>query len=121
MDKFQAINSFWSSYELPAYDENDLPDEAQMPYITYAASVDNIGNNLILSASLWYRSNSWKDISQKAEAIGRDIGYGFKTIKIDDGYMYIRRGTPFAQRMKDEDDKVKRIYINTQVEFLTAE
>ena len=120
MNKFQAIQSFWSSYDLPAYDEQDLPDDAKMPYITYNASVDNIGNNLVHSGSLWYRSGSWKDISLKCAEIADDIGYGFKTIKVDGGYMYIRRGTPFAQRMKDEDDKVKRIYINIQAEFLTA-
>jgi hypothetical protein len=120
MDKFQAIHSFWSSYGLTAYDEQDLPDNAQMPYITYAASVDNIGKNLVQNASLWYRSNSWKDISKKAEEIAEDIGYGFKTIKTDDGFLYVRRGTPFAQRMTDEDEQVKRIYINIQAEFLTA-
>lgn len=120
MDKFQAIQSFWQSYGLPAYDEQDLPDDAKMPYITYSASVDNINNNLFHTGSLWYRSENWKDISLKCAEIADDIGYGFKTIRIDDGFVYIRRGTPFAQRMKDEDEKVKRIIINIQVEFLTA-
>lgn len=120
MNKFQAIQSFWASFGLPAYDEQDLPDDATLPYITYSAAVDNIGNKLNQNASLWYRSNSWREISQKADEIAEDIGYGFKCLKVDGGFLYITRGTPFAQRMKDESEEIKRIYINIQAEFLTA-
>ena len=123
MDKFQAIDNFWNGFNLPAYDGQDVPDDAVMPYITYEATTDSIGNPLLQSASLWYRSNSWKDISQKAEEIEKRIGeFGFVTIRLDSprGYLKITKGTPFAQRMRDEDEQVKRIYININAEFLTA-
>ena len=123
MDKFQAIHSFWSKFNLPAYDGQDVPDDATMPYITYEASADSIGNMLPLNGSLWYRSNSWKDISKKADEIAETIAKeGFNIISIDSprGYLFITKGTPFAQRMRDEDEQVKRIYINIQAEFLTA-
>ena len=35
MDKQQAIHGFWSSFGITAYDENSVPDDAELPYITY--------------------------------------------------------------------------------------
>lgn len=122
-DKEQAIQSFWSSFGLTAYDSSTIPtgDNApEPPYITYDVITDSIGTPVLLTGSLWYRSNSWADITHKKDEIAADIGYGHKIISIDGGYLYITKGTPFAQRMADEDDSIRRIVINLMVEFLTA-
>ena len=120
MDKSQALNSFWSSFGLPAYDVNSVPDDAQMPYITYETATDSIDNRLPLSASLWYRHISWADISKKADEIAKYLAeLNPITTKIDGGRMYISKGTPFAQRMTDEDYMIKRIVLNIEVEFFT--
>ena len=119
MDKAQAINTFWNSFGIPAYDEQTVPDTAQMPYMTYELSTDNIGNTVNLSASLWYHSTSWAAITQKAEEIAANIGYGFRLIRTDDGGVYITRGTPFAQRM-EADDGIRRIVLQINAEYLTA-
>jgi hypothetical protein len=42
-----------------------------------------------------------------------------KTIPLDVGYLYLTRGNPFAQRMADDDDTVRRIYLVIMVEYLT--
>ena len=42
MDKSQAVHDFWSSFGLTAYDENAVPDNAQMPYITYSVVTDSL-------------------------------------------------------------------------------
>lgn len=118
MDKWQAITSFWSGFGLPAYDENIIPESAEMPYITYESQTDSIGSALLLTGSLFYRSTSWAEISQKADEIGKYIE-SMSCIKIDDGVVFITKGSPFAQRMSDEDNNVRRILINIQVEFLT--
>lgn len=121
MNKEQALQSFWSSFGLPAYDENTVPDTAQMPYITYSTETDSFENVVNLTASIWYRSTSWAAITQKKNAIAENVGVGGKVIKIDDGYVWLTRGTPFASRMSDpNDDAVRRIYINLEAEFLTA-
>ena len=120
-DKWQAIDLFWNSFGLPAYDQNTVPSDAAFPYITYNASSGAMGGLIVLSASIWYYSESWEDISKKADQIAREIGHGYKIMSVDGGYLWITRGTPFAQRMSDEaDDKIRRMYINTQAEFLTA-
>lgn len=118
MDKWQAIHSVWSSFGIPAYDETDVPDNAVMPYITYSASVSSFEQFVLLSGSIWYKSNAWDLISQKADAIAEYLR-GSKIIKIDGGYLYLSQGNPFAQRMADEDPTVRRIYININAEFYT--
>lgn len=118
MDKWQAIHNFWESFDLPAYDETTVPDNAKMPYITYSAAVDSIDSAVIINASLWYRSNSWSEISRKAEEISNSL-IQVKTIPLDVGFLYLTRGNPFAQRMVDEDDTIRRIYLIIMAEFLT--
>lgn len=120
MDKWQALQQFWESFGLPAYDEGAVPDDAVMPYITYSASADSLDNLVFLSGSVWYRSTSWEEASQKADSISRFIGNGGIILKLNSGYLYITRGTPFARRVQDEsDDLVRRIYLNINCEFLT--
>lgn len=124
MDKIQAIHNFWSGFNLPAYDENSVPtgeNAPDFPYITYFTATDALGYPVQLNGSLWYRDSSWKDISLKAQEISNAIGLSGNCIKIDDGYMWLIRGNPFSQRMSEpNDDMVRRIYLNIQVEFLTA-
>lgn len=123
MDKAQALHQFWSSFGLTAIDEYSAYDSTiDLPsnYITYEVQTSNFGDSVVLTASLWYRSTSWAEISQKADEIAEYIGWGGKIIPIDYGYMWIKLGTPFAQRMSDEDDSIRRIYINISVDFLSA-
>lgn len=124
MDKAQSIHSFWSGFGLSAYDENTVPtgkDAPNMPYVTYSVTTDSLGSVVQLSGSLWYRSTSWAEISKKADEISEYIGVGGKVLKLDSGYVWVVRGQPFAQRMSDNSDEtVRRIYINLQAEFLTA-
>ena len=120
MDRFQALQNFWSSFGLKAYDESTVPSNAKTPYITYSASTAGLNETVMLSASLWYRSTSWSDASEKADEINAEIGMNGNFIKFDDGVIWIVRGTPFAQRMSDEDDSIRRIYINVSAEFISA-
>lgn len=122
MDKEQAIQDFWSGFGIPAYDENTVPDGAQMPYITYSVSTGSLDDTLMLSASVWYHSTSWQGVTQKVHEIAEYIGQGGHRIKaIEGGYLFITQGTPFSQRMSDpSDDMVRRIYINVNAEFFTA-
>ena len=123
MDKAQAINSFWNSFGLVAYDENSVPDDAKFPYITYGVTTDSFEKPVNLYGSIWYRDTSWKDISRKSDEIARKL-YDTKPylVQLDGGgYLWLTDGVPFARRMADPSDSlIKRIYINLQAEFLTA-
>lgn len=124
MDKWQAQQEFWSSFGLTAYDELTVPDDAAMPYLTYEAVSGNLGAKTTVSASLWYRSNSWREISQKSEYIAGSIYEDPRpAIQIDGGYMMVRLpdGTMHSDRMEEPNDKqVRRIRFVVEIEFLTA-
>lgn len=122
MNKAQKLHEFWNSFGIPAYDENSVPDDAQHPYITYSVVDDSIGNVTSPTASIWYRSLSWAGVEAKKNEVAKRIAeHGFLSLKIDDGYIYLVKGVPFAQRMVDPSDEfVKRMYLNLQAEFLTA-
>lgn len=124
MNKAQAIHEFWSSFSLKAIDEMSAYDSAmELPdkYITYEVQTANLGNAVALTASLWYRSTSWEAISKKADEIAAYIGYGGKVMPVEGGYIWVKLGSPFAQRMAvEQDSSMRRITLNITVDFLTA-
>lgn len=122
MTKAAAIYQFWNSFGLTAYEENTVPDDAAFPYITYQLVTDSFYREIPLSASLWYRSESWTSINTKTEEISQKISRGGKIISCDDGAIWLKRGQPFAQNMGDESDNlIKRKYLNITAEFMTAD
>ena len=122
MTKAAAIYQFWSSFGLTAYEENTVPDDATFPYITYQLVTDSFDREIPLTASLWYRSESWTTINAKTEEISQEISRGGKIIACDGGAIWLKRGQPFAQNMRDEsDDLIKRKYLNITAEFITAD
>lgn len=121
MTKGQAIQKFWESFGITAYDETSVPDNAPFPYITYQVHTSSLDGLCITNASIWYRSYSWKEISEKTEEISKAIAQMFPpSVKIDGGRLFITKGVPFAQRMRDEsDDAIRRMLLNVNYEFLT--
>ena len=124
MTKEQAIHQFWSSFGLTAYDENTVPDDAKLPYITYSVIVGDYGSSVTIPASLWYHSQSWKGITEKANEIENYIGLGGKIVKHDDGILWIKRASTFSQRMsagsteEDKNSSIRRIVLNIVVDYL---
>ena len=121
MDKWQGLQSFWGSFDLPAYDENSVPDGAVMPYITYSAAVGAFEDVVPLSASVWYRDSSWETISKKVDEISQRLD-GWALVQLEDHqYIFLakNRNSVFGQRMSDVDDMVKRVYLNLFGEYFT--
>lgn len=122
MTKAAAIYQFWNSFGLTAYEENTVPDNAVFPYVTYQLVTDSFDREIPLTASLWYRGESWTGINAKTEEISQKISRGGMVISCDGGAIWLKRGQPFAQNMGDEsDDLIKRKYLNITAEFMTAD
>lgn len=126
MNKAQVIYSFWSQFAYPAYDENTVPigdDAPRFPYVTYnykSGEFGDNGNSFALSGSLWDRSTSWARMEELARQIAITIRDS-RPIECEDGYVWIRQGTPFMERMGDPtDDMIRRIRINLDVKFITT-
>ena len=120
LNKSQALQAFWEGFNVPAYDENTVPENATYPRITYTYAEDDFERPVALSASLWDRSYSWARVDTLKNAIRTAIGYGGTLIECEGGKIWLKTGAPFAQRMGDEDDAIRRIYINIEAEFLAS-
>ena len=127
MNKMQALHHFWSEFSIPAYEATSVPDEKDrvaingqaFPYLTYEASTDDFGNALAQTASLWYRDTSWAAITAKEQEISDFITRGGRMVAYTGGAMWIRKASPWAQRLEEpSDDTVRRMILNVQVEFL---
>jgi len=122
MDKEQALHAFWSSLNIPAYEENSVPDGTAFPYITYQKMSGAFEDILNPTGSIWTRKASWDDADGLKTSFESVLGYAGRIFKIDGGYMVVKRGVPFAQAMSDDSDKmIKRYVINLTIEFLTAQ
>ena len=125
MNKQQALHSFWSSFGLTAYDENTVPENAMTvnngKYLTYNVATAALDEPTPLFANLWYRSSSWAEITAKSNQIATIIGRGGMFVHFDEGAIWICRGHPFSQRMADDQDNIRRIYINVMAEFISAD
>ena len=125
MTKAAAIYQFFASFGLDAYEENSvysLEGAPDFPYLTYEVKTGFFSDSdASISASLWYRSNSWAAANAKVEEISAEIGRSGKVVPVDGGYLLFMRGSPFAQNMSDPSDSmVKRKYMNLTVRFYTS-
>ena len=122
MTKAAAIYQFWNSFGLTAYEENSVPDDATFPYITYQLVTDSFDREIQLTASIWYRSESWTGINAKTEEISQKISRGGNIISCDGGAIWLKRGQPFAQNMVDESDNlIRRKYLNLTQKYITSD
>ena len=120
MTKESAIHNFWSTFGLIAYEENSVPADAVLPYITYQLVVDSFDNEVSMTASLWDNSTSWAYLIVKSNEIAQTIGRGGIILDCDGGSIWIKKGVPFIQNMSDPDNvNIKRKLINITVEYLT--
>ena len=126
MDVQQAINAFWNSFGVIAFDEATTPDISQFeemglepyPRITYTVSLNDFGIPTTLRTSLWDKKPSFKRLDQLTNNIKDRLRYNGESVKYDNGIMWIKMGTPFSSHMEDPDDTIRRVVINTEIEYL---
>jgi hypothetical protein len=121
MTKEAALHNFFNSFGIPGYTTSSVPDDAVFPWLTYelvTGSIDNGENSL--TANLWYYGESEAVPNAKAREIAEEIGYSGKVLTVDGGFIWIKRGTPWCQNLRDETNaNIKRRYLNITVEYLT--
>ena len=87
-DKWQALQAFWGSFGIPAYEQASVPKGVQLPYISYNGEVGAINEPLPLSASIWCRDTSWEWISKGCRSIDEVRRKHLEDITIE-GHKYI--------------------------------
>lgn len=121
MTKGAALHEFFNSFGIPGYPISSVPEDALFPWLTYEVTTGSLDSGGVgLTVNLWYYGESESIPNAKAQEIADYIGYSGRTIAIDDGYIWIKRGAPWSQNIRDEADaNIKRRYINITVEYLT--
>lgn len=114
-DTARALYTFYSSFGFPAYQADTVPDDAQLPYITYFYTEPQYQYPATHYAQVYVRSNSNSLLLQKAGEIVQSIGDG---AVLENGVV-IRPSTPLVQIMHDASNPDIRIaYINLQLNAL---
>jgi hypothetical protein len=107
-----ALKTFFSGFGVPAYAAGSVPDEVQLPYITYSLSVPDWTQKATLYAQVWDRTRSNARIISIADQITAEIRDG-KRIALDDGYLVIWPESPLTQIVVDGDHR--SAYINLSI------
>ena len=120
MTKNKALYAWFNEF-MPFYRASAVPDDVVLPYGTYeyidsAFDLGEVG----LTVNLWFRTESEAIPDEKAQELSKRIGYSGVTIPCDEGYIWLKRGSPFCQSLTYENDPaIKRRYINITAEYLT--
>ena len=120
MTKGAAFQAFFESI-MPSYAETSVPDDAAFPYLTYQLALNAWDSGeTALAINMWFRTTSEAIPNAKAQELSDAIGYSGITIPCDGGFIWLKRGSPWCQSMRDESDPmIKRRYINVIAEYFT--
>lgn len=96
--------------------------DVTLPYQTYTPVFDAWGGEpASLTVNIWDRTESESAVNDMAQDLSNAIGMGGKIIPCDEGYIWLKRGSPWCQNLADEvDPAIKRRYINVTAEYLTS-
>ena len=120
MTKGASLQAFFFQF-MYAYPASDLPEDVPFPYLTYELITSAWdGGEVGLTVNLWFYTTSEAVPNAKAQELSDAIGYGGVTLPCDDGFIWLKRGSPWCQNLQDDTDpNIKRRYINVTAEYLT--
>lgn len=120
MTKDKALHAFFSSFGLPAYPVNNVPDDLTFPWLTYELSVGGFGYSVAITVHLYHHSTSEAIPNQKAEAICDSLRNGGRIVQYDGGAVWITLGTPEWFAQPDQGDRMlKHRIINMTLQYLS--
>ena len=105
----KAVYQFFSGFQIPAYDQQAVPEDAELPYITYYVQEPEWGTQSTGFAQVWYRTKSRATVNAKADEIAQAIGDRGVMLECRGGYVVIRPESPLIVPVKDGDVLGNRI------------
>ena len=111
-----ALKSFLSQFGVPAYSETSVPDELELPYITYPIREPEWREQATFYSVIWCRTNGYEQALGLADSIMAAIHDGAR-LETENGYVILYPANPFCQEMTGEtesqtDEDTKGLYIN---------
>ena len=121
MDSYEALYKFWSSFGIPAYEENSVPtggDYPAYPYITYEAPMGGFNADIFANGYIWTRSNSCLTADSLALQIHERLKNGGELWLFDGGSLWITAEDNFASNMGDQSDNlIKRKILSVVLHY----
>ena len=99
----KAVYQFFSAFNVPAYDQQAVPEDAELPYITYYVQEPEWGTQATGFAQVWYRTKSRATVNEKTDEIVRAIGDRGVLLECQGGYVMLRPETPFISPIQNGD------------------
>ena len=96
-----TLKTFYSSFDLPAYTLESVPDEVELPYITFPLTEPEWNRQSDTYCQVWYPKNRLGDLLTKADQIVAAIGE-MKQFDQTGGYVVLYPSTPLIQILTDE-------------------
>lgn len=120
MTKEAALQAFFEQF-LPSYAASAVPEDVIFPYLTYELITSAWEEGEVgLTVNLWYYTTSEATPNAKVREISSSIGMSGTLVPCDDGAIWFKRGSPWAQSLTDSTDtRIKRRYLNVTAEYLT--
>lgn len=59
----KALTAFWSSFGMPAYQQDQVPDGAPFPYVTFEVVQGEPLSQNVLTARAWYRAERGQSVN----------------------------------------------------------
>lgn len=107
-----ALKTFLQGFGIPAYQEGTVPEDQDLPYITYSLQQPEWNQKATMYVRVWDRSTSNAFIVSLADQITAAIGE-MKRFSFDGGYLVVWPETPLIQILVDGD--YRNAYINLSV------
>ena len=104
-----ALVKFLKSFDLPVYARETVPEDQQLPYITFPLVEPEWNQKATFYIQGWYRTTDYSDLLAKCDEIIGEIGTGI-TIGDESGYIVIYPETPLVQIIVNGD--IRSFYIN---------
>ena len=108
----KALKTFVGGFDLPAYTTETVPQDVELPYLTYPLSQPEWNQKASFYIQGWYRDTSYTEMLEKADQIAKAIGQG-KTITTDHGFLVIYPESPLIQILVDGD--IRSFYLNLSI------
>lgn len=116
-----ALAAWLGGFGMPAHSAQAVPDDAELPYITFTPVFGAWGDGeQAVTVEVWRRTESEAEANADAESVGRALGLGGVMLPCDDGGLWVKRGSPFWQAVDSGEPGVKRRYINLSIENITT-
>lgn len=122
MTQEAALQAFFGSFGVPAYSASAVPHDVIFPYLTYTPVTGLFGEEAAITVDLWFYTTEETAPNAMARELSARLGLGGVVLPCDGGAIWLTRGLPFSQSLRDDTDPcIKRRYINISAQFLTNE